>query len=188
MNRTGDGDNAPNTASAGDITGSDVIQGSGIQINADDWLHTDMALAGSGNQAGSISGSANTGSGRQNNAISDAADWEGIVNANAGAGAQVIQSINANGRDRNSSGVLFSTGDVNNGKVSNSILESSVTNNLVKASGENGSVDSSFVMQSGSQFSKLLGVSVIAISAGANSSQNLNVSVLGSVSSGPSAP
>ena len=183
--QTGDADNDSTAAASIDMTGSDASRGSGIRVNADDWLFVDMALAGSGNQAGSISGSANTGSGRQDNAISDAAEWEGIMNANAGTGAQVIQSANANGRDRTSNGIVFLTGNGDNGKVTDSTLESSVANNSVTVSGGNGSADSSLVMQNGRPFSGMMGVNTIAISTGANSSQNINVSVLGSISSGP---
>jgi len=184
--RTGDADNGLTTTASTDITGSDVSRGSGIQVNADDWLFVDVALAGSGNQAGSISGSANTGSGRQDNAISDAAEWEGITNANAGTGAQVIRSANANGRDRTSNGgVVFLTDNLDGGKVSHSTLESSVANNSVTVSGDNGSANSSLGMGGGRHFSGMMGVNTIAISTGANASQNISVSVVGSVSSGP---
>ena len=71
----------PTFSAVGDIDALDVNQGSGSQTNADDWVYLDNGLAGSGDQSSDIGENANTGSGVQGNAISEAAEWEFMIAA-----------------------------------------------------------------------------------------------------------
>lgn len=146
----------------------------GNQLNESWVLGSENALEGSGSQASLVGGSANTGSGSQANVSNDSSVWEAIFNANAGSGAQLVNSPNSNGGDRESSDVLISMGSA--GAVTNADLGASVTGNSVDVS--NGSADSSLSMAGAdSGFSGLYGVSAVAASSGADSSQNVSVNV-----------
>ena len=170
-----------NQEASGDIDAFDANQGSGSQTNADDWEDMSNALAGSGNQSAEIDGHANSGSGVQDNSISEADDWELMENANAGSGAQVLNSYNSNGRDRTSDDVVFHMGS--DTAVANAALDSQVTGNTVAITG-GGSADSSMSFTNGSGFSGMYGINAIALSSGANASQNVSVNVTASVTVG----
>ena len=167
-----------NTSATGNMSADDANQGTGAQVNADNWEFMNNAMAGSGNQNSQVYGNANTGSGSQNNSDSVAFEWFDMINANAGTGAQVLESSNSNGRDRDSSDVVFELGAA--AGVANSALDASVTGNSVTVS-DGGSVGSEFAMGDGSGFSEMYGVSAVAASAGANASQNVSVNVTAQV-------
>lgn len=171
-----------NTSATGDLLADDANQGTGLQVNADDWEDMDAALAGSGNQSSSVDGSANTGSGSQNNSDVLAFDWEEIVNGNAGSGSQVIDTENSNGGDRDSDDVVVQLGD--GSTVASAALEASVTGNAVDVDGMGGSSSSDIAMDASSGFSNMYGVSAVAASSGANASQNVSVNVTADVGIG----
>jgi hypothetical protein len=153
------------------------------QINNDgtqeSFVGVESALAngmvGSGRQASDIGGDANTGSGTQDNDSLDASIWETIDNANAGTGSQITDSLNSNGGNRVSDDVLILAGDA--ASVSNSALDSSVSENSVSVSQGGASANSELSMSGGAGFSNMYGVNAIALSSGANSSQNVSVNV-----------
>ena len=167
-----------NTSANGSIWAEDANQGNGTQVNGDDWEYMENGVAGSGNQSAQVWGHANTGSGSQNNSDSMAFEWFDMINANAGSGAQVLDSSNSNGRDRDSSDVVFELGDA--AGVANSALDAAVTGNSVTIA-DAGSVGSEFAMGDGSGFSEMYGVNAVAASAGANASQNVSVNVTAQV-------
>lgn len=171
-----------NTLASGFIDAMDANQGSGTQVNGDDWKEMFNALVGSGNQSADIYGPANTGSGEQDNSFVDGADWKEIVNANAGPGSQVLQGTNSNGGDRVSNDVVIDLGS--NSAVANAALEAQVTGNAVVASGANAQANSSITMSGNSGFTNMYGVNAIAVSSGANSSQNVSVNVTARVNAG----
>ena len=172
-----------NLTAIGDIDAFDANQGSGSQTNADAWKDLDQGLAGSGNQSVDIGEHANTGSGVQDNSISEAEDWEFMDNANGGSGAQVLNSPNSNGRDRTSSDIVYDMGSAN--IVATATLSSQVTENSLQVSdSEGGGADSSMSWSNGSGFSRMFGVSAIGISGGASASQNVSVNVTASVTAG----
>ena len=153
------------------------------QINNDgtqeSFIGVESALAngmvGSGRQASDVGGDANTGSGTQDNDSLDASIWEAIDNANAGTGSQITGSLNSNGGNRVSDDVLILAGDA--ASVSNSALDSSVSDNSVSVSQGGASANSELSMSGGAGFSNMYGVNAIALSSGANSSQNVSVNV-----------
>ena len=170
-----------NQEAHGNIDAFDANQGSGSQTNGDDWEDMSNALAGSGNQSAEVDGAANTGSGVQDNSISDADHWELMDNANGGSGAQVLNSYNSNGRDRTSDDVVFHMG--NDTAVANAALESQVTGNTVSIA-NGGTANSAMSFANGSGFSGMYGVNAIALSSGANASQNVSVNVTARVTVG----
>ena len=105
----------------------------------------ERALTGTGNQSQRISGAAQTGSGFQDNAAVDASGWSGIDSANAGTGAQIKNSMNANGRDRISSDTVLHLPDAI--EVTNASLRSRVANNSVDVTQTGGAVNSSLVIR-----------------------------------------
>jgi len=169
------------TNSEGDLSALDANRGTGVQVNADDWENMDNVLAGNGTQTQDTEGNANTGNGAQDNSSSSADYWIRVGNANNGSGAQIHKSRNSNGGDRDSNDIVFELG--NNGSVSSSALEAVVSGNSVRIAGEKSHADSSMTLSgdgaggSGSGFHDLAGVSAIAMASGANSSQNVSVSV-----------
>ncbi len=170
------------TNATGPIEALDANQGSGVQTNADDWENMTNVLAGGGSQTSNTGNDANTGSGTQDNSSDTSDNWSNIGNGNNGSGAQVLDSANSNGGDRTSSDIVMNLGD--GGSVANSALESSVSGNAVTVSAMSASANSALNMDNGSGFSGMYGVNAIALSTGANSSQNVNVNVTASVDSG----
>ena len=161
---------------AGSALSDDSLNNDGIQENV---ITVDSAMAnamsGSGSQSSDIGADANTGSGSQNNDALDASAWEGMDAANAGSGLQIAASMNSNGGDRISEDVLITAGDA--AAVSNSALDSTVSSNTVTVSGEGDSANSTLELSAGAGFSSMYGVNAIALSSGANSSQNISVNV-----------
>ena len=161
---------------AGSALSDDSLNNDGTQENL---VSVESALAnamsGSGSQSSDVFADANTGSGSQSNDALDASAWEGMDNANAGSGVQAVDSMNSNGGDRTSEDVLITAGDA--AAVSNSALDSTVSNNTVSVSGSGTSANSSLALSDGAGFSNMYGVNAIALSAGANSSQNISVNV-----------
>ena len=161
---------------AGTAMSDDNLNNDGFQEN---FVGVDSALAnamnGSGSQGSDVGGDANTGSGDQSNDALDASNWETMDNANAGSGLQLVGSMNSNGGDRDSEDVLISAGDA--AAVSNSALDSTVSSNTVAVTGDGSSANSSLQLQSGAGFTNMYGVNAIALSSGANSSQNVSVNV-----------
>ena len=170
-----------NTNATGQIEALDANQGSGSQTNADDWENMTNVLAGSGSQNSNTGNDANTGSGAQDNSSDTSDNWSNIGNGNNGSGAQVLTSTNSNGGDRTSSDIVMDLGD--GGSVTNAALESSVSGNAVTVTAMSASANSALEMTGGSGFSGMYGVNAIALSTGANSSQNVSVNVTASVDS-----
>ena len=168
-----------NTNATGTINALDANQGSGTQTNADDWENMTNVLAGSGSQTSNTTGDANTGSGSQDNSDDTADNWMDIGNGNNGSGAQILGSRNSNGGDRVSSDIVMELGG--GGSVANSALESTVSGNAVTVTAMHASANSALTMNGGSGFSQMYGVNAIALSTGANSSQNVNVNVTANV-------
>jgi len=154
----------------------DQINNDGTQEN---FVAVESALAngmsGSGSQASNVDRDANTGSGSQTNDSLDASIWETIDSANAGSGMQISNSLNSNGGDRLSDDVVILAGDA--ASVSNSALASTVSSNSVTVEGDGLSANSDLSMTGGAGFSNMYGVNAIALSSGANSSQNVSVNV-----------
>ncbi len=168
-----------NTDATGGIEALDANQGSGVQTNADNWESMDNVLAGSGSQSSFTGYDANTGSGSQDNSTASNDGWTDMFNANAGSGAQVLDSANRNGGDRTSDDIVVTLGD--GGAVANGALESSVTGNAVTVSGAGSSAGSSIELSDSAGFTNMAGVNAIALSSGANSSQNVSVNVTATV-------
>jgi hypothetical protein len=168
-----------NTDATGAIEALDANQGSGSQTNADNWESMDNVLAGGGSQSSFTGFDANTGSGSQDNSSASNDDWQDMINANAGSGAQVLDSQNSNGGDRDSNDIVMTLG--NNAAVANGALESAVTGNAVTVSGTDTSATSTLEISDEAGFSNMAGVNAIALSSGANSSQNVSVNVTASV-------
>jgi len=161
---------------AGAAMSDDNVNNDGIQENFEP-ATSDLAnaMAGSGSQSSGVEADANTGSGAQSNDDLDASNWEVIDNANAGSGLQLSGSMNSNGGDRVSDDVVIAAGD--SAAISNSALDSSVTNNTIMVANDGSSADSSLQLTGGAGFSNMYGVNAIALSSGANSSQNVSVNV-----------
>jgi len=175
-----------NTNSEGVINALDANRGTGVQVNADTWENMDNVLAGDGSQTQDTTGNANTGSGDQDNSVSNSSGWsgqsdhEGGSHVNNGSGAQMNGSRNSNGGDRNSNDIVIEGGsDVT---VASTALEASVTGNALTLSELNTKVDSSMELNGQSGFNGLAGVSAVAMSAGSNASQNVSVQVTADVS------
>ena len=160
----------------GTVAADDQLNADGDQTNI---ITVESALSngmnGSGSQASDVAGDANTGSGAQDNSDLDASLWEGMDNANAGSGLQIAGSLNSNGGDRFSDDVLIQAGDA--AAISNAALSSTVSNNSVLVTSDGDSANSSLALTSGAGFSNMYGVNAIALSSGANSSQNVSVNV-----------
>ena len=175
-----------NTNSEGTISALDANRGTGVQVNADTWENMDNVLAGDGSQTQDTTGNANTGSGDQDNSVSTSDGWsgqsdhEGGSHVNNGSGSQVNGSRNSNGGDRDSNDIVISGGD--NIAVASAALEATVTGNAVSITELNASVDSSMSLSDGSGFRDMAGVSAVAMAAGSNASQNVNVQVTADVS------
>ena len=143
----------------------------------------ERALTGTGNRSHHVSGAVNTGSGFQDNATATAPGWNDIDSANAGTGAQIKSSVNANGRDRVSSDTVLHLPHAI--EVTHASLRSQVANNSVNVTQTGGSVNSSLVISEQGRVSNFFGITVIAMEAGANANQNVSVNVAGSVAAGP---
>ncbi len=169
-----------NTDARGDLSALDANQGTGVQVNADNWENMDNVLAGDGTQAQDTANNNNTGVGTQNNSVSSADLWDGIGTANNGRGSQTSGSSNSNGGDRNSNDIVLTLGDEDS-FVNSSALEASVTGNSVRVAGELGMADSSMELGTGSGFRDFAGVSAVAMAAGADASQNVSVNVTAGV-------
>ena len=171
------------TNSEGDLNALDANRGTGVQVNADDWENMDNVLAGNGTQTQDTDGNANTGNGAQDNSSSSADYWIRVGNANNGSGAQIHKSRNSNGGDRVSNDILVGGGGAEIA-VASAALEASVTGNAVSISELNATVDSSMSLDSASGFHDMSGVSAVAMAAGSNASQNVNVQVTADVTGG----
>jgi len=170
-----------NTNSEGLLQALDANRGTGVQVNADTWENMDNVLAGDGTQSQDTMGSANTGSGSQDNSSSSANGWDGVSgSANNGSGAQLGGSSNSNGGDRISNDILVGGGS--DTAVASSALEASVTGNAVSISELNATIDSSMTLDQASGFRDMAGVSAVAMAAGSNASQNVSVQVSADVS------
>ena len=174
-----------NTNAEGMISALDANRGTGVQVNADTWENMDNVLAGDGNQTQDTMRNANTGSGNQDNSISSASNWSGSSegsSVNSGSGAQLGGSKNSNGGDRVSNDIVITGGD--EVAVASAALEAAVTGNAVSLLEINTTVDSSMTLDQMSGFKDLAGVSAIAMAAGSNASQNVNVQVSADVTGG----
>ncbi len=174
-----------NTNSEGVINALDANRGTGVQVNADKWENMDNVLAGDGSQTQDTMRNANTGSGTQDNSLSSASGWSGSSNGssvNNGAGSQLAGSTNSNGGNRNSNDIVIGGGD--DTAVASAALEASVTGNAVSILELNATVDSSMTLDNMSGFKDMAGVSAVAMAAGSNASQNVNVQVTADVVGG----
>ncbi len=170
------------TLASGDPNAVDVNQGSGSQINADDWEAIETALAGEGAQASGTLGSSNTGSGIQDNSSVISPEWREVENANSGSGNQFVNSKNSDGGDRISDDVVLVLGE--NAQVAHNDLESAVSGNEVLISGDFSATDSSLSIGAGGGFTGLSGIQVIALESGNNTTQNVGVNVTAGVDAG----
>ena len=161
----------------------DALPAVGKEIPAHLFAQIERALTGTGNQSQRISGAAQTGSGFQDNAVAATSGWSGIDSANAGTGAQIKSSVNANGRDRVSSDTVLHLPHAI--EATHASLRSQVANNSVNVTQTGGSVNSSIVISEQGRVSNFFGITVIAMEAGANANQNVSVNVAGSVAAGP---
>lgn len=170
-----------NTNSEGLLMALDANRGTGVQVNADTWENMNNVLAGDGTQAQDTLGSANTGSGSQDNSSSSADGWDGVSGSvNNGSGAQLSGSSNSNGGDRISNDILVGGGS--DTAVASSALAASVTGNAVSITELNATIDSSMTLDQASGFRDMAGVSAVAMAAGSNASQNVSVQVSADVS------
>jgi len=175
-----------NTNSEGVINALDANRGTGVQVNADTWENMDNVLAGDGSQTQDTTGNANTGSGNQDNSSSTSDGWsgqsdhEGGSHVNNGSGSQMNGSQNSNGGDRDSNDIVIGGGG--NTAVASAALEAAVTGNAVSITELNATVDSSMALSGDSGFRDMAGVSAVAMAAGSNASQNVNVQVTADVS------
>jgi hypothetical protein len=169
-----------NTDARGDLSALDANQGTGVQVNADNWENMNNVLAGDGSQAQDTAQNNNTGVGTQDNSVSSANTWDEFGNANNGRGTQTMDSSNSNGGDRDSNDIVFSLGDEDS-YVNSSALEASVSGNSVSVAGELGMANSTMELGTGSGFRDLAGVSAVAMAAGGNASQNVSVNVTAGV-------
>ena len=170
-----------NTNARGDLDALDANQGTGTQVNADDWENMDNVLAGDGSQNQDTANNANTGEGLQDNSTSSADGWTELDNANNGSATQTVDSSNSNGGDRISNDIVLSLGD-DGSSVSSAALEATVSGNSVLVEGDFGGADSGMSLSTGSGFRDLAGVSAVAMAAGANASQNVSVTVTAGMS------
>ena len=170
-----------NTNARGDLDALDANQGTGTQVNADDWENMDNVLAGDGSQNQDTANNANTGEGLQDNSTSSADGWTELDNANNGSATQTVDSSNSNGGDRISNDIVLSLGD-DGSSVSSAALEATVSGNSVLVEGDFGRADSEMSLGAGSGFRDLAGVSAVAMAAGANASQNVSVTVTAGMS------
>ena len=174
-----------NTNAEGMISALDANRGTGVQVNADTWENMDNVLAGDGNQTQDTMGNANTGSGSQDNSTSSASGWSASSdgsNVNNGSGGQLGDSQNSNGGDRISNDIVMTGG--NEVAIASAALEAVVTGNAVSLMEINTTVDSSMTLDQSSGFRDMAGVSAIAMAAGSNASQNVNVQVSADVTGG----
>ena len=174
-----------NTNAEGTINALDANRGTGVQVNADTWENMDNVLAGDGNQTQDTMGNANTGSGSQDNSTSSASGWSGSSDGssvNNGSGGQLGDSQNSNGGDRISNDIVMTGG--NEVAIASAALEAVVTGNAVSLMEINTTVDSSMNLDQSSGFRDMAGVSAIAMAAGSNASQNVNVQVSADVTGG----
>jgi len=174
-----------NTNAEGTINALDANRGTGVQVNADTWENMDNVLAGDGNQTQDTMGNANTGSGSQDNSTSSASGWSGSSDGssvNNGSGGQLGDSQNSNGGDRISNDIVMTGG--NEVAIASAALEAVVTGNAVSLMEINTTVDSSMTLDQSSGFRDMAGVSAIAMAAGSNASQNVNVQVSADVTAG----
>jgi len=175
----GDENTTADASAEGGLLALDANQGSGVQVNSDDWYDMENALAGDGTQAVYTDGAANTGTGSQDNSYNTQNGWSGMDSANTGSGAQVFGSSNSNGGDRNSDDSLLNAGSY--ASVGNSDLEASVSGNAVETLSAAAEANSAMTMSGDSRFSGLAGVSAVALGSGSNASQNIGVNVTAQV-------
>jgi len=170
-----------NTNARGDLSALDANQGTGVQVNADQWENMDNVLAGDGTQTQDTANNANTGEGLQDNSTSSANGWDDLENANNGSATQTVDSSNSNGGDRISNDIVLSLGD-DGSSVSSAALEATVSGNSVLVNADFARADSEMSLGTGSGFRDLAGVSAVAMAAGANASQNVSVNVTAGIS------
>jgi hypothetical protein len=170
-----------NTNARGDLNALDANQGTGVQVNADQWENMDNVLAGDGTQTQDTANNANTGEGLQDNSTSSANGWDDLENANNGSATQTVDSSNSNGGDRISNDIVLSLGD-DGSSVSSAALEATVSGNSVLVNADFARADSEMSLGAGSGFRDLAGVSAVAMAAGANASQNVSVNVTAGIS------
>ena len=168
-------ENTTADASEGGLYALDANQGSGVQVNTDDWYDMENALSGDGTQNVYTEGAANTGTGSQDNSDATQNEWNFIDNANVGDGAQVFQGSNSNGGDRDSDDSVFTSGSY--ASVGNSDLEAAVSGNSVDVTGPTGNADAAMKIDGDSRFSGLSGVSAVALGSGSNANQSVSVNV-----------
>ena len=171
----GDANTTADASGDDGILALDANQGSGVQVNTDDWYDMENALSGDGAQNVYTEGAANTGTGTQDNSTNNQDGWVGMDSANSGSGAQVLDSSNSNGGDRNSNDSLLNAGSY--ASVGNSALEASVSGNAVETQAVAAEANSAMTLSGDSRFSGLAGVSAIALGSGSNASQNVGVNV-----------
>ena len=159
----------------GGILALDANQGSGVQVNTDDWYDMENALSGDGTQNVYTDGAANTGTGSQDNSEATQEAWNFIDNANAGDGSQLFRGSNSNGGDRDSDDSVFTAGSY--ASVGNSDLEAAVSGNSVDVAGPTGNADAAMKIDGNSRFSGLSGVSAVALGSGSNANQSVSVNV-----------
>jgi hypothetical protein len=169
-----------NTNARGDLNALDANQGTGVQVNADDWENMDNVLAGDGSQNQDTANNANTGEGLQDNSTASADAWDEIENANNGSATQTVDSSNSNGGDRISNDIVLSLGH-DGSSVSSAALEATVSGNSVLVEGDYARTDSEMALGGGAGFRDMAGVSAVAMAAGANASQNVSVNVTAAV-------
>lgn len=133
-----------------------------------------------GNEAvvgeGSMTDSANVGSGEQINAN----DWEDMLNVNAGGNQLTGGGMNSNGGDRTSNDVVIILPDYP--VLASTALDVTVSGNEIGAGGDGASVDSTVAFSDSSGFRSSYGVTAVAINAGANASQSISINVMSEVS------
>ena len=171
----GDANTTADASGDDGILALDANQGSGVQVNTDDWYDMENALSGDGAQNVYTEGAANTGTGTQDNSTNSQDGWALMDSANSGSGAQVLDSSNSNGGDRNSNDSLLNAGSY--ASVGNSALEASVSGNAVETQAVAAEANSAMTLSGDSRFSGLAGVSAIALGSGSNASQNVGVNV-----------
>ena len=172
----GDENTTADSSADGVFYALDANQGSGVQVNADDWYDMENALAGDGAQNVYTEGAANTGTGSQDNSEAFQDEWNFIDNANVGDGAQLFRGSNSNGGDRDSDDSVFTAGSY--ASVGNSDLEAAVSGNSVDVTGSStGNADAAMKIDGDSRFSGLSGVSAVALGLGSNANQSVSVNV-----------
>ena len=118
----------------------------------------------------------NVGSGVQVNAV----NWADMADVNAGGNQLTGGGVNSNGGERISADLVMALAGMTT--VTSSALDVEVKGNSIRIEGENASANSTLLFADGSGFSNNYGVTAVGINAGANSSQNVSVNIMSSVS------